>query len=580
MHRRSQGIEPPHTLLAHLGTHACSNLGNENFPTVATPVQTAYRILHGAATSFSDKSIGPGGCITPAPPDDMAATLPAGGRYTAGDNDEDNVTLAANQWKAAALRQLLALAPPDGMAAPHSPGGCIMPAPPDEMAATHLAGGRYTADDDDEGKVTLEFDITPLARTDAGHERPAHPSVMESFAAAIPNLPDLEEPVHSYIWREIFMQHARRADDALAAFLCKLDYCVCPVDTLRVSCADLKESCATLHTTVTATSSNLASLVALMGQMYVRVSTLEVATAKTEADDAKTMEALAATTAAHATTAAAVAEIGTTVTDAVDDLVGRHIGSLKSNVLGLGHNVLALRTLLATMHGTTPTTTPEAGDNISPHAPPAVAAVPPLQEAQPPDTDDPAPPAAAGTPRATSKLFPHVDWTNLRVDVTQNDRFHAHPIDHRFPTGGRPDNDVAPGWKAPSWQQHWSQQTRPPNRSSPANPNRSSPANTYHPSAPPIHGPRPHDPRCSAMRITPPWMGLSPLPVMLTANVTLLPHGSASLILQRLRTLNITLEARATTPLPPQSFTIVATLPSTPSTSSAVTTRLSWFTSL
>ncbi len=64
------------------------------------------------------------------------------------------------------------------------------------------------------------------------------------------------------------------------------------------------------------------SLGALMGHTHARVSNLEAATAKNEADFATTMNALAATTAAHATTATAVAEIGTTVTDAVDDLVG------------------------------------------------------------------------------------------------------------------------------------------------------------------------------------------------------------------------------------------------------------------
>jgi hypothetical protein len=92
---------------------------------------------------------------------------------------------------------LLALTPTNGMAAPHSPGGCITPAPPDDMAATRPAGGRHTADDDDEDKVNLEFGITPLARTNAGHKRPVHPTVMESFAAAIADLPDLEEPAHS-----------------------------------------------------------------------------------------------------------------------------------------------------------------------------------------------------------------------------------------------------------------------------------------------------------------------------------------------------------------------------------------------
>ena len=115
--------------------------------------------------------------------------------------------------------------------------------------------------------------------------------------------------------------------------------------------------------------------------------------------------------------------IGTTVNDAVDDLVGCHIGSLKSDVSSLGQDVLALRTLLATMHGkplpTPPSNaTPAADGTVPPHKPPAVVAVPPLQEAQPPDADDEPLPAAAEMPRPTNKLFPHVDLTNLRVDAT------------------------------------------------------------------------------------------------------------------------------------------------------------------
>ena len=64
------------------------------------------------------------------------------------------------------------------------------------------------------------------------------------------------------------MQHARRANAALADFHRELDDRVRPIDTLRKSCADLKDSCANLHTTVTATSSILASLVALMGNTH------------------------------------------------------------------------------------------------------------------------------------------------------------------------------------------------------------------------------------------------------------------------------------------------------------------------
>ena len=213
-----------------------------------------------------------------------------------------------------------------------------------------------------------------------------------------------------------------------------------------------------------------------MGNTHERVSTLEAATAKNEADVATTMHALAATTAAHASTAAAVAEIGTVVTDAMDDRVGHHIGSKKSDVSSLGQDVLALRTLLATMHGTP---TPAATDGtLTPLKPPADFAAPPLEEAQPLDADDTPPPAATGTPRPTNKLFPHVDSTNLRVNVTHHDHFHTRPADPRFPTGGRHDDDAAssdggnwaPGWQALSWQQNWSQRTPQPIRSSPANP--------------------------------------------------------------------------------------------------------------
>ena len=178
---------------------------------------------------------------------------------------------------------LLAIAPTDGMVAPHSPGGCITPAPTDVMATTSPAGGRHMADDDDDENVNLEFvGITPLASNYAGQEHPVHPTVMESFAAAIAELPDLEEPAHSYIWREAFMQHACRADAALVDFHCELDDRVCPVNTLHDSCDDLKDSFTNLHTTVIATSSNLASLVALMGQTHARVATLEAATAKNQ----------------------------------------------------------------------------------------------------------------------------------------------------------------------------------------------------------------------------------------------------------------------------------------------------------
>ena len=279
--------------------------------------------------------------------------------------------------------------------------------------------------------------------------------MLDAFAAAIGELPDLDEPVDSYMWRETF----------------ELDALFGPADTLRDSCADLKDSCINLRTTVPANSSDLAPLIALMGQTHARVSTLEAATAKNEADVATTMAALAATVAAHATTAEAVTGLGTTVTDAVADHVRRHIGSLKSNVSSLGQDVIALRTLLANMHGEPP---PPAGRwYCPPHAPPAVDAVPPLQEAQPLAAVDTPPPAAAGMMTPTSKLFPLVDSSNLRVNTAQRERFHTHTVDQRLPIGGCHDNDMAQS-DMDRWAPCYSQRAPPPIRPSLANPYRSS----------------------------------------------------------------------------------------------------------
>ena len=80
-------------------------------------------------------------------------------------------------------------------------------------------------------------------------------------------------------------------------------------------------------------------------------------------------------------------KFGTTVTDAVIEHVGHHIGSLKSNVSSLGQNVIALHALLANMHGeppppaAPPTGAPAADGTAPPPKPPAVDAVPPSQEA-------------------------------------------------------------------------------------------------------------------------------------------------------------------------------------------------------
>ena len=206
----------------------------------------------------------------------------------------------------------------------------------------------------------------------------------------------------------------------------------------------------------TSTLSNLASLIALMGHTHERVSKLEAATAKNKADVATTM-------AAHATTPAAVAGIGTTVTDTidaavagigmtvtntVDDLVGRHIGSLKLDISSLGQDILTLRVLLATMQGThhngtiPPRSPPPTVPPLKDTQPAPVDTGPALEPAQPPVVNDTPPPAAAGAGPSASRLFPHVDSTNLRVDAAQNKHFHSHTGDQGFPPGGRHDKDV------------------------------------------------------------------------------------------------------------------------------------------
>ena len=234
MRLRSQGNAPPRSLLdAHLRKHI--HLGNGNFPTIATP----RRSIHGAANYSPDESIrtgpalaptddmasthSPGGCITPTPPDAMAATSPAGGRHTADDDDVPDDDTGRT-----------------GTAKPCPAGGRPVP---DDDAGTQLDFGFGVAPLADGAnrrlaaalrqRLDVEFGVTPLAVTPlAGRPRPAPPTVMGSFVAAIADLPDLEQPVDSYIWRETFMQHARRADAALADFHRELDSRVRPVDIL------------------------------------------------------------------------------------------------------------------------------------------------------------------------------------------------------------------------------------------------------------------------------------------------------------------------------------------------------------
>jgi hypothetical protein len=63
------------------------------------------------------------------------------------------------------------------------------------------------------------FEIgTPARPTGSGGT--ACPTALEMFAMAIEQLPDLEEPVDSFLWREAFMRQACLADKALADFHC------------------------------------------------------------------------------------------------------------------------------------------------------------------------------------------------------------------------------------------------------------------------------------------------------------------------------------------------------------------------
>ena len=335
MQRRSQGLKHPlPNLDAHLHKLIHTDIGVGNFPNIATPVQTPQRNLLGAAPSISE-SIGTGSntIMGPTPPDDMAATLPTGG--------------------------LIAPTLTNGSAVPCPAGG--RPAPdinavaPVDMVATFPAGG-IDAPDDALTDDNPFFEIGTPARP-AGSVGTARPTALETFAMAIKQLPDLEEPVDSFLWREAFMQQACLANKALADFHRELDGRFDTVAALCVSCADLKDLCLDLRATATATCatatatmSNLPSLIVLMGRTHERVSTLEAASAKNMADVAATMAALAGNEASHNRTAEAVAGISATVTGTVDDLVGRHIGALKSDVSSLGQDVHALCTLLATMH--------------------------------------------------------------------------------------------------------------------------------------------------------------------------------------------------------------------------------------
>ena len=246
--------------------------------------------------------------------DGSAATSPAGGRPAPEDDDvETAVMLPAGGCPTPTLT--------DGSAATSPAGGCL--APKDVAVETATACDDLTADN-----PYFNFDMSaPLndTRPTTCGDR-ARPTALEIFVMAVGELPDLAEPVDSFLWRETFMRQACLADSALADFHRELDGRFETADALRISCAALKVSCLDLHATATTTSFDLASLIVLMGRTHKRVSTLEAASAKNTADVAAT-----------------------------NDLVGRHIGALQSDVSVLGQDVHALCTLLATMHGNPPT---------------------------------------------------------------------------------------------------------------------------------------------------------------------------------------------------------------------------------
>lgn len=437
MRRRSQGIAPPPTLLeAHL--HRLQD--DRNFPNVATPVLAVRRILQhnpiGTASdnrflALADDESKEDTDDTTIPPQANAAMLPAGG-HTAP-------TLA------------------DGSAATRPAGG--RPVPVDVAVTTAVAETTAAAFDElGEDNPYFNFGMpAPLNET----RPPASPTALGTFAMAVGELPDLAEPVDSFLWRETFMRQARLADIALAEFRRELDGRFDSADAIRVSCAALKDSCMELRDTATKTTSDLASLIALMGRTHERVSTLEAASAKNTADVAATNE-----------------------------LVGRHIGALKSDVSVLGQDVHALRTLLATMHGKPPppdTPPPTAtaangtprvnfASEVEVPTPPAPDEVP--TPPAPVVTDGPSPAVDGSTP-ATNRLFPNVDMSNLRVDPSQRERFHA--ADWR--SGHDDDAPTQEGdrW-APGWQQSWRQRAPPTIRPVPVNP--------YLPSRPRAHDSR------------------------------------------------------------------------------------------
>ena len=303
MRLRSQGPEPHRsTLDAHLRGHIHTDLAEGEIPTVQTP----RRILHGPATLFSD-SVGTRSTSRSASPDGSAATRSAGGRSSPEPvpttalpalrpdggrpaPDDDAATQLDFEFGATPLVVTPLAGRDNAHPAARSPvlgsGGLDIDAlpdleEPDALAAaivwrstfmkhagvdvTPAVRAKAIADEANQRKAAALRHRLRLLLSDGVAESEAAAraveskalapaawaTVMATFAAAVDDLPDLVDPVDSFVWRETFMKHARHADTALAEFNRELNTRFGPADALRVSCADLKASCANLRTTVT-----------------------------------------------------------------------------------------------------------------------------------------------------------------------------------------------------------------------------------------------------------------------------------------------------------------------------------------
>jgi len=277
MRLRSQGPEPHRsTLDAHLRGHIHTDLAEGEIPTVQTP----RRILHGPATPFSD-SVGTRSTSRSASPDGSAATRSAGGRTSPEPvlpttalpaPDDDAATQLDFEFGATPLVVTPLAGRDTAHPAARSPvlgsGGLDIDALPDleePNALTEAIAWRSTfvkhagvdvtpavrakaiANEANQRKAATlrhrlrlllsdgvaENDAAARAAESAVLAPAARTTVMATFAAAVDDLPDLVDPVDSFVWRETFMKHARHADTALAEFNRELDSRFGPADSPR-----------------------------------------------------------------------------------------------------------------------------------------------------------------------------------------------------------------------------------------------------------------------------------------------------------------------------------------------------------